>query len=800
MIRSVCIVSREYPPETADGGIGRMSEMTARGLVDHGVAVHVISLDRTGQGRRVLQDGVAVYRLPMPAGAPAGHPEIEQGLWAAAVANFYQALDASVGFDAIWAPDYFAESMAIQPGPGTVLAVQLHATRAVVHPDRCDRRRDPAFTAAADMEQLAIGRADVLVAPTQLVAAETADRSDTLPPVAVLAPPLDSSRFTARTHVGPHQLELVFVGRLEPNKRPELAVHTVAELARRGVDARVTLVGRDTPTGPAGRSYRRAVLLPLMDELGLGFDQVRFVEQLDLDGVARHLAAADAAVLPSRFENFHTAAAEALAAAVPVVCGDRCGLRHWLTPDDGLFPVPGGDASAFARMAADRLADPVALGEAGRRGAARVRQLFDPSAAVTRQLELLADVRSDRLVGGRGSIAGPGAERRYGRAQRPSPKLGVVVLAHNALGYTKRCITSLLHHTTVPLRLVVVDNASTDDTAGWLTGLTDDRLRPVLLPENRGVPGGRNVGLDHLDGDEDWIVFLDNDTEVLADWWAPYVGALDGDPDAGIAGEDGVRVTWGPDGRELHPVVGDGPQPCDVAVGFCLFLRPETVARVGRFDESLGLFWHDDDDYAMRAARIGERVLRLRAGKVLHFEHRSSVTVAGIWDGPSAPAAMSADNQRYVAAKVARQRPTPTSRFLVLAHADEVLGDPSVLATYGKAFTVDDDASLVVYGPSVDPSEFEPALRAVADRAGIDVEHGPQVAAILPPTASPDTDREIADQVYAVLSGRRQRGPFAHLAVVRPDDPDGLRLLAARAWRARPVMADRATPAMVTTA
>ena len=79
MIRSICIVSREYPPETADGGIGRVSEMTARGLVDHGVAVHVISLDRTGQGRRVLQDGVAVYRLPMPAGAPDRPPRGRAG-------------------------------------------------------------------------------------------------------------------------------------------------------------------------------------------------------------------------------------------------------------------------------------------------------------------------------------------------------------------------------------------------------------------------------------------------------------------------------------------------------------------------------------------------------------------------------------------------------------------------------------------------------------------------------------------------------------------------------------------------
>jgi|GEM_PF-3543469 len=773
MIRSICILSREYPPDTDHGGIARLNEMAARAMVAEGVAVHVITLDPTGQGRRVLQDGVAVYRLPMPGGALPGCPEVEQGLWATTVANFYAGLDAQVGFDVVVAPDYFAEGLKVRPGPNTPLVVQLHGCRSLVLPESVDPVAEPGGAVAAAMEHTAIGRADAVLTATDLVAHRTLGGPDGR--VAVLPPPIDMARFAVHPRHRRGRLELLFLGRLEPRKAPELALATVAELSRRGVDAALTLVGRDTGGRSYGTSYRRGVLLPLMDDLGLGFDRVRFVDHLDLAGVNAHLANADAAILPSRLETLHAAAVEALASGLPVICGPDHPLGRWVEPGQGLFAAATTDPAAFAAAAADRLEDADWREAAGAAGAARVREVFDAGAAARRYLQLFTT-----LVDRRRPV------RPATRTTAVRPKLGVVVLAHNALEYTKRCLASVLHHTTVPLRLVVVDNGSADGTADWLTGLDDRRVRPVLLPDNRGVSGGRNVGLDHLDGDEGWIVFLDNDTEVLAEWWAPFVAALEADPDAGIAGEDGVRVTWGPDGRALHPVLGAGPQPCDVAVGYCMVMRPQTVGRIGRFDEQLGLFWHDDDDYAMRAARIGERVLRCQSGKVLHFEHRSSATITDIWDGPSTPAAMSADNQRYVAEKVARQRPTPTSRFLVLAHADEVLADASVLATYGRAFTAKDEASLVVYGPGLDPAQFERTLRQVAGRAGVDVEHGPQLAAILPPTPSAAADREVAHQVYAVLSVRRPEGPFAHLAVVSPDDPDGLRLLAARAWRARP--------------
>ena len=271
------------------------------------------------------------------------------------------------------------------------------------------------------------------------------------------------------------------------------------------------------------------------------------------------------------------------------------------------------------------------------------------------------------------------------------------------------------------------------------------------------MPGGRNAGLDHLDGDEDWIVFLDNDTEVLADWWRPYVQALEAEPEAGIAGEEGVMTRWGPDGRQLLAVAGAGVQPCDVVVGFCMVMRPASVERIGRFDPGLGLFWHDDDDYALRAARVGERVLRVGCGRVLHYEHRSSATVLGIWVSPGEPAAMSEDNQRYLARRVSGQAVGSEAPFLVTALAHEVLGI-ELLATFARAFTADDPAALVIWGPGYDPGTFELDLREAAAGVAFDLEAGPKVLALLPPEGRPADERQLADQVFAVLGTRPMLG------------------------------------------
>ncbi|HEX8715037.1 MAG TPA: glycosyltransferase family 4 protein, partial [Solirubrobacteraceae bacterium] len=111
---------------------------------------------------------------------------------------------------------------------------------------------------------------------------------------------------------------------------------------------------------------------------------VRFAGRVDDDELARLRAAASIALVPSRSaETFGIAAAEAMAAGLPVAAS-RIGALPELVEEDGL--VPAGDVAALAQAIA-RLADDRA---AGARGRERARALCAPSVVAAALAELYA--------------------------------------------------------------------------------------------------------------------------------------------------------------------------------------------------------------------------------------------------------------------------------------------------------------------------------------------------------------------------------------------------------------------------
>ena len=111
---------------------------------------------------------------------------------------------------------------------------------------------------------------------------------------------------------------------------------------------------------------------------------VRFVGRVGAQELAALRARAALAIVPSRSaETFGLAAAEAMAAGVPVVAS-RVGALADLVDAGGL--VAPGDAGALAERAAARFAD----ADAGADGLARVRALCDPSAAAERLSRIYA--------------------------------------------------------------------------------------------------------------------------------------------------------------------------------------------------------------------------------------------------------------------------------------------------------------------------------------------------------------------------------------------------------------------------
>ena len=96
------------------------------------------------------------------------------------------------------------------------------------------------------------------------------------------------------------------------------------------------------------------------------------------------------------------------------------------------------------------------------------------------------------------------------------PRVSVIVPAYNASGFLKRALHSALAQTMADLEVVVVDDASSDDTFKLACEIAarDPRVRVLQNEHNRGVYGAYNRAIDAARGE--WVAALDSD-----DVWLP---------------------------------------------------------------------------------------------------------------------------------------------------------------------------------------------------------------------------------------------------------------------------------------
>lgn len=190
--------------------------------------------------------------------------------------------------------------------------------------------------------------------------------------VHVVAPGVDTGIFTpdgdrlaVRSDLGGGRLVL-FVGRLQPLKAPDVAVRTLraldALLPDDGVPTRLLIVG-----GASGNGHGTtdpAALRRLAAELGVA-DRVALLVPRPHEELAAVYRAADALVMPSRSESFGLVALEAQACGTPVVAADVGGLREILA-DGGGTVVSEPTPEAYARALLPYLTDADARRRASR--------------------------------------------------------------------------------------------------------------------------------------------------------------------------------------------------------------------------------------------------------------------------------------------------------------------------------------------------------------------------------------------------------------------------------------------------
>lgn len=204
----------------------------------------------------------------------------------------------------------------------------------------------------------------------------------------------------------------------------------------------------------------------------------------------------------------------------------------------------------------------------------------------------------------------------------------VVVPVHDAAEHVRRCVRSVLRHARGDWRLVLVDDASRDaDLVAWMDELAQRNGRVVVVRNafRRGFVVSANRGLRGARGRD--VLLLNSDTVVTAGFLQRLAACAYAAPDTGLVspftnngticsfprfleaneipaeiGIDGVGEIVRRASRRLRPELV-------TAVGFCIYVRADLVARIGYLDaERFGDGYGEENDYSLRARAAGFRV------------------------------------------------------------------------------------------------------------------------------------------------------------------------------------------------
>ncbi len=205
-------------------------------------------------------------------------------------------------------------------------------------------------------EEQVVAEADRLIANTEEEARQLVEHYDADPRRTLVIPPgVDLERFSpgdrpaARRALGIREDEIVllFVGRIQPLKAPDVLLHAAAHLLADAPALRsrlaVHVVGAPSGSGLDAPEQMQKLAV----ELGIA-DVVRFFPPQPRERLAEHYRAADVTVVPSHNESFGLVALESQACGTPVVAAAVGGLRTAVRDGTSGLLVPGHDPADYA--------------------------------------------------------------------------------------------------------------------------------------------------------------------------------------------------------------------------------------------------------------------------------------------------------------------------------------------------------------------------------------------------------------------------------------------------------------------
>jgi O-antigen biosynthesis protein len=228
------------------------------------------------------------------------------------------------------------------------------------------------------------------------------------------------------------------------------------------------------------------------------------------------------------------------------------------------------------------------------------------------------------------------------------PGADVIVCVHDAPDDVRGCLWSLLHSSTRPFHLILVDDGSGPETAALLSELAECEPEVELLRNDgprHGYTIAANIGLRASTGAH--VVLLNSDTIVSPGWLERIIACAESDEGVGVVGplsnaathqsipattEDGRWAVnelpdWLTVDSMAHLVAemsGRDRPRVPFVNGFCFAITRKAIERVGLFDEELfGSGYCEENDFCIRARDAGLGAAIADDAYVFHSKSRS---------------------------------------------------------------------------------------------------------------------------------------------------------------------------------
>lgn len=365
----VCLISREYPPDTGWGGIATFTKHLAHGLIDLGHDVEVVALAE-GPAKTVEQDGIWVHRV---------EPHIIEGdLGAVSICMPYSRyvlrttsalwskfleLHQKTPFDVVDTPELLAEGLIPAVTKVVPLVIRLYTPHSKFIAEKLHNVH-PSFDHqfVATMERVAMRFADVITSPSDDLAAYVAkDMCLPLENIQIVRNPIDPAVFTpegGKAIPSDQRKTVLFVGRLEERKGISYLVDAIPKVLSAYPNVRFVIIGDDTINAASGQT---SVLSQLKQSLRENkcTESVQFIDRVPLTALPEYYRSADICIVPSVYDNSPYTCLEAMACGRAVIGTSAGGTREYIVDGESGVIIPPRDTAAIVQSLLSILTDEV---------------------------------------------------------------------------------------------------------------------------------------------------------------------------------------------------------------------------------------------------------------------------------------------------------------------------------------------------------------------------------------------------------------------------------------------------------